>query len=179
LDNPNDPNSPLLILNASDAGFFPSTATQEPGNVGYRINIFDEFRNGPGVIEPVGMYAHVVQLSSPLQYVGGVTTPPPPLNFNDFYLIQYWQFLPFNDFQFTLDIGNHEGDWMWIDVLVERACPYFIRHIVYHHHSDNHCAPTILGGLRAAANGDRAVSASLFTPQRRTHSTVFSGIGRA
>lgn len=147
LNDLNNPESPLLILQAGDGENLPfSSTTREPSNVGFRINILDEFKFGPGVIDTVGMYAHVVQLTAPLQYVGGVSVPPPPADPRDFYLIQYWQFLPFNDFQFTLDIGNHEGDWMWIDVFVDRACPYTLRNIVYHHHGDSHCQQTLLSG---------------------------------
>lgn len=151
LNDPNNPNSPLLILQAGDGENLPfSSTTREPGNVGFRINILDEFKFGPGMIDTVGMYAHVVRLNNPLIYnvPGGIFSIPPNTHDpHDFYLIQFWQFLPFNNFQFTLDIGNHEGDWMWIDVFVERDCPYELRYIVYHHHGDStDCGVTVLGG---------------------------------
>ena len=146
LNDPANPESPLLLLQVGGGDLPFSSTTREPANVGFRINILDEFRFGPGVIDTVGMYVHVVQLTAPLQYVGGVSVPPPPADPRNFYLIQYWQFLPFNDFQFTLDIGNHEGDWMWIDVFVDRDCPYTMRNIVYHHHGDSHCQQTLLSG---------------------------------
>lgn len=149
LNDPNNPESPLLLLQVGGGDLPFSSTTREPADVGFRINVLDEFRFGPGVIDTVGMYAHVVQLKNLLLYQDNAAfwlIPQPPRDPRDYYLIQYWQFLPYNDFQFTLDIGNHEGDWMWIDVFVRRECPYQIDYIVYHHHGDDtSCGVTILG----------------------------------
>jgi hypothetical protein len=59
-------------------------------------------------------------------------------------LIQYWQFMPYNDFTAPFGGGDHEGDWMWIDLFVERACPHDLHFVVYHHHGDDHCGPSLL-----------------------------------
>jgi hypothetical protein len=145
LDDPNDPDSPLLILSGGNEDRPPSNKIEHPQQSTYRINVDDNFWHGPPPpIAPVGMYAHVVPLDGPLSYTMGPTLPEPPLSHNNVYLLQYWQFLPANDFNVPGDAGDHEGDWLYVDILVDRACPYEIRHIVHHHHGDNHCSPTVM-----------------------------------
>lgn len=141
---------PLLILRAEESDLIneePSTTTRQPFDVGYRIDVADGFRNGPPPpADDVGMYAHVVPLAGPIDYTNGPVIPPPPLSHNDFYLLQYWQFLPFNDFPAPVgSFGDHEGDWLAVDLFVDRACPYKLRYVVHHHHGDDHCDPTVLG----------------------------------
>lgn len=144
LNDPGDPNSPLGILIAGSEGLPSSMIPLEPSNVGFRINVFDDFHEGgSGPLDAVGMYGRVTPLSGPLIYENGLTLPP--INHEDFLLIQYWQFFPFNDFDAPLDGGDHEGDWMWIDLFVERACPHEIHFIVHHHHGDDHCSPSVSG----------------------------------
>src|ERR1051325_8596028 len=96
------------------------------------------------LLAPIGMYGHVVPLSGPLEYINA-TLPTAPLHYSDLYLIQYWQFFPYNDFNAPAGGGDHEGDWICLDLLVDRVCPYELRYIVHHHHGDNECGPTILG----------------------------------
>jgi len=144
IDVPGD-SGPLLILSGGNEDRPPSTKIEHPQQSTYRIDVADAFQHGPPPpIEPIGMYGHVVPLAGPLSYTNGPTLPTPPLQHSAVYLIQYWQFLPANDFHAPLDGGDHEGDWLSIDLFVDRACPYEIHHIVHHHHGDNHCAPTVM-----------------------------------
>lgn len=145
LNDPGDDDSPLRLLFEATEDVPSSMTFRSLSEPSLRINVFDDFHSGPAPVQPIGMYAHVAPLAQALQYSNGPTIPPLPFNADDFLLLQYWQFFPFNDFQFELDIGNHEGDWMWIDVFVERTCPYPVRYVVYHHHGDSECAPMVLG----------------------------------
>lgn len=139
-------NNPLLILQAPSP---PSTTALQPANMDYRIDLAFGFRHGPpGPIQAIGMYGHVVPLTAPASYTNGPTLPLPPHDFRDYYLLQYWQLFPYNDFPGPpcggCNIGDHEGDWIWIDLFVRKTCPYGLEYIVYHHHGDNDCAPTVV-----------------------------------
>jgi hypothetical protein len=122
---------------------FPASTTAEQPffDRSYQINILDEFRRGEGPV-PVGTYARVVPLTGPIL----CEDYPQPLPVGpDDLLIQYYQLFPFNNFTDGSDsVGDHEGDWLILDVYVRRAEPNDVRFIIYHHHGDGHCAPTVL-----------------------------------
>ena len=135
---------PLLILSGGGGDIPRSNMIEHPHQSTFRINVADSFWHGPPPpIAPVGTYAHVVPLSGPLNYTNGGQIPVPPFSYHDVYLIQYFQFLPANDFHAPGDMGDHEGDWLWVDLLVARTCPYDLIALVYHHHGDDHCPPTV------------------------------------
>lgn len=73
-----------------------------------------------------GMYAHVVPHES-----GQI-------------LLQYWQLFGFNEAECTSDCGDHEGDWLYLDLYLNPTPPYKLQSIVYHHHGDGNCAPMTL-----------------------------------
>jgi len=96
-----------------------------------------------------GLYAHVVR-PHPDDMIfwghpGGPVIEPTDI------LVQYWMFLPFNDSQAPSDFvvhdfhfGDHEGDWLYLEVYVEPFAPFRIKYLVYHHHGDGNCEPTVL-----------------------------------
>lgn len=133
--------NPLRILD------FASRVSQPAGS-DYHINIDNDSRHGVGPL-PVGMYAHVTPLSGPVKYAARPELPVGP----DDLLIQYWQFFPFNDNQAPLGIGDHEGDWLYLDVYVTRRPPHALRYLVYHHHGDGNCAPDVVPGYGSTLDG--------------------------
>lgn len=100
----------------------------------------------------VGMYGHVVRLSGPLIYL---KREDRPIGQRGDILVQYWQFFGFNeskvdsccDFfcpEFLCHPYDHDGDWLYLDVVVTGTPPYSLKNVVYHHHGDNTCAVAIL-----------------------------------
>jgi len=126
--------NPLRILDFA-------SRTKNPSGSDYHINIANESRSGEGP-SPVGMYAHVVPLTGTVKYSDRPELPVGP----DDLLIQYWQFFPFSDSQAPFSLGDHEGDWLYLDVFVTRQPPHTLRYIVYHHHGDGNCAPDVVPG---------------------------------
>jgi hypothetical protein len=61
-------------------------------------------------------------------------------------LIQYWQLFPFSEAECVSDCGDHEADWVWIDVFVQDDAgnDYPLRSIVYHHHGSECNPPSML-----------------------------------
>jgi hypothetical protein len=148
--------NPTLILEANFNGYSSSTEDYPVDKSAYRLNIYDQFRTGswPRGEEPleVGMYARVVPL------VGPITCNNYPdlsgLVLSGDLLIQYYQFFPFNDYKNAPDpFGNHEGDWLILDVYVAGTSPYPLRAIIYHHHGDGECFPTKLTGSGLPSDG--------------------------
>jgi hypothetical protein len=115
---------PGALLN-QHFGNIASSTIGHPAQSAFRLSPREDARAGQGPL-PVGTYAHVV-----------------PVSGNQL-LVQYWQFFPFNDMQYPGDFGDHEGDWLYLDVYVDANAPYHLNMIVYHHHGDGNCAPTIL-----------------------------------
>lgn len=113
-----------------------SDVLNQPAESQYLIDISSSLSTGvyPGADGSAhsGMYGHVVPF-------GGLI------------LVQYWQFFPFNyamvwtlgaDYHFS-DCGDHQGDWVWLDVWLanDAARDYPVQWIVWHHHGDDNCTP--------------------------------------
>lgn len=138
-----------LALHGQDVTGAPSTTIGQPQALSdYNINPDDGIWGGQGPF-PIGMYGHVVPIIGPVMYIG---RDPIPVGRGDL-LVQYWQFFAFNDSQFPscchfwcgpCNPGDHEGDWVYLDVYVEGTAPYRLKYIVYHHHGDNTCPVDIL-----------------------------------
>jgi hypothetical protein len=75
----------------------------------------------------LGLYGHVVP-----------ATPD-----NSQVIIQYWQFFAYNDYSAPLGVGDHQGDWTYLEALVIRQGRKLVR-LVYHHHGDDFCKPTVI-----------------------------------
>lgn len=147
--------NPMLILSGTYNGESSSTE-YNPSDSPYRLNIYDQYRTGswPTGDEPleVGMYARVVPLTG---YI--VCDNYPDLSdrvqAGDL-LIQYYQFFPFNDYRGADNpLGDHEGDWLFLDVFVAGTPPYAQKAIVYHHHGDGDCPPDALTGSLLPKDG--------------------------
>lgn len=107
--------NPANLLNANRSGerLGPSDITRNSRRTGYCLNIFnncrDGYQDGDGYDWPdierighVGVYGHVVP-------------------WQDLYLISYWLFYGYNDTEGPLDIGDHEGDWESVHLLIDPA----------------------------------------------------------
>lgn len=141
------PPNPLQIL--TGGGKWKAEA-QPPG---LKLDIADNARHGehpdnPGASENVAMYGHVVPLSdqAPRQYEGS------KLRFGSGnILIQYWLLFPYNNAHKwdnaehgpVHDLGDHEGDWVYVEVIVgsDKLDP---RYAIFHHHGDRTIAPSVV-----------------------------------
>jgi hypothetical protein len=148
--------NPLLALTGNAGDGRRSDDVLYSGETAYKLNPdVPRFGAGPS---PVGTYGHCMQMTGPLRYqqrnfdVGAAGD----------ILVQYWQFFAYNDSQAPscceitcpglCDWGDHEGDWLYIEVVVDGAT-YALKHIVYHHHGDSTCAVSILPGDIGACGG--------------------------
>jgi hypothetical protein len=136
---------PTRILSAHLVKGFedkPSDALVQPeGPTDYHLDPDGgDYRGEPPYYTPVGMYAHVVAIENNVPYEHDRL-----LETKGTLLVQYWQFFAFNDAIEPFDIANHEGDWLYLEAYVERKAPFNLRYLVYHHHGDGKCHPTILG----------------------------------
>lgn len=127
--------NPPLILNGGTPGCVPpvlcypldgtSFASDPSPIVRWRLNVNDSYRapfsSGPTFYN--GIYGHVTPVDGNLL------------------LVQYWLLLPMNEAECMSDCGDHEGDWLYLDVYVSEQAPFPLQYIVYHHHGDNNCAP--------------------------------------
>lgn len=146
--------NPRIILQTSGSyGTWTSANKHSP----LKLDIDDNFRTGqfannPAMSVNVPIYGHVVQLAdSPdgsLSYPGFTNT------FGSSYIaVQYWMLFPYNDthafdlaeqwFTGLSDIGDHEGDWAWIDILLNRSNG-LPEYVVYHHHGDGTINPSVV-----------------------------------
>jgi len=109
-----------------------------------KLNLDDAFRHGQFAENPqqsinLPFYGHAVPLSK--------KTATSSLSFGDhkfengWIALQYWYLFAFNDttkwdfFCGLFDPGDHEGDWVWVDVLVETT-NNLPQYVVFHHHGD-------------------------------------------
>lgn len=143
--------NPRLVLQASVSGVSSNSAIN-PQSSGYFIDPrSSEDANGEGPCADVGCYAHVMPITLPIQRnnypeVDDDSNPHPAI------LIQFYQFFPYNDSQSSLG-GDHEGDWIYMDIYVKPEAPYHLIGVVYHHHGDGTCPPTPVKSLsRPPAN---------------------------
>ena len=132
-------NNPRLALTSS-----PASGSQ------LTLDILDANRSGqyaanPSLSSNVPVYGHVVPLSD----ANAITYPGYSGSFGSgFVLVQYWMLFPFNDshkfdyIPFTNQPGDHEGDWIWIDLFLNvDGQP---QTVVYHHHGDGSVAPSVV-----------------------------------
>lgn len=132
--------NPALVLEAHTRTGIPSSRTRTPGPTPqYHINVYNDFREPDGPL-PVGMYARVTRIMRPITYLQRPTFDR--LSPGDI-LVQYWQFFPHNDSQAPFNLGDHEGDWLYLDVYLDKTTEA-IKLIVYHHHGDSNCAISYL-----------------------------------
>jgi hypothetical protein len=136
--------SPLLVLQADELGWLPSTTTKYPNQMSdYELRISDDAQTGEGPY-PVGMYARCTPLKAPLV----CDSYPSPTDLDVMpgdILIQYFQLFAYNWYNVT-GIGNHEGDWLMLDVYVSGTGSNELKCAVYHHHGDGNCYPTVVPG---------------------------------
>jgi len=158
--------NPRLVLTAVSSSQGSSSGEFNPNNTDFHIDINSNYRAGQGPM-PVGMYAHVTRLRDDV-VLPRLTRPCSPgrpfacylttalgMNAGDI-VLQYWQFFPYNDSQFysccewycggfPCDPGDHEGDWLYLDLYISNEPPDFpLRYVVYHHHGDSSCPPSVL-----------------------------------
>jgi hypothetical protein len=125
------------------------TSSPTPGSQ-LTLDILDANRSGQYAANPsqsfnVPVYGHVVPLSD----ANAITYPGYNGSFGSgLVLVQYWMLFPFNDshkFDFipgTNQPGDHEGDWIWIDLFLNvDGQP---QTVVYHHHGDGSVAPSVV-----------------------------------
>ena len=145
--------NPLQILDPSASpnwsffgGFGSSIAGGDFDNVGYYLKLDSSSRAGEGPI-PVGMYAHVVQLTGPIVQDN---YPKVGVQSGDL-LVQYFQLFAFNDPMQTDGADDHDGDLLFLEVYLHSSALFeptadSIIGIVYHHHGDGSCFPTLIPG---------------------------------
>lgn len=107
-----------------------------PQGTAYALDLLNSARGGMGPL-PVGMYAHVVRVTGPIDRSCGRVVPAGTTAI----LVQYWQFFPMNESTFCQD---HEGDWLRLDVYVASAAPHALMAIVYDPHGSavrDRCLP--------------------------------------
>lgn len=129
---PGEPSSNAAISLNTDKYFIDPRSSQDA--------------NGEGPCVDVGCYAHVMPIMLPQQpnsHYPRVDNNPNP---HPAILIQFFQFFPYNDSQSSLG-GDHEGDWVKMDIYVKPELPYSLIGVVYHHHGDDTCTPTLVKSL--------------------------------
>lgn len=131
--------NPELILQALVSGESSNGAiSPKPSN--YFIDPHSsEDADGEGPCADVGCYAHVMPITLPVQRKNYPSIDNNP-NPHPAILIQFYQFFPYNDSQSCCG-GDHEGDWVYMDIYVKAEAPYSLIGIVYHHHGDGKCPP--------------------------------------
>ncbi|MCC6322651.1 MAG: hypothetical protein IT438_14575 [Phycisphaerales bacterium] len=115
----------------------------QPSHSDFELDLDDSKRRGLHGPTPIGTYAKVSVLDAPIYYPN---RPNRPVGARGDYFIQYWQLFGFNDDCsivvctpplnwpcVTFYDGDHEGDWIYLDVIVDRNTEQ-IREIVHHHH---------------------------------------------
>jgi hypothetical protein len=110
-----------------------SSYVNTPAQTGFVIALVDEDRDGYGqpweevlAAGNIGLFGHVVL--NPAD--------------QDEIIIQYWQFFAYSDDQGPAGGGDHQGDWVYLDLYVSRL-DHSLKRVVYHHHGDTNCSRTI------------------------------------
>lgn len=137
----------------------PSTLELWPDFVEYGANVYNASRQGQwfvegGDVSSMGVYAWCQVVYAPPNYdgtgnldFGGQALP--------YVMIQYWQFFSHND---APNFGDHEGDWLFLDVFVkpfgdpQDVNAYDLIGLVYHHHGDGNCEPSTHWGNELPAD---------------------------
>lgn len=144
-----------------DDPFLSSSMDRDPENTDFKLNIDSPYHHGEtadkdsSVKARKGIFANVQIVKNIVNYEGRGPGDFP----NDqlpLILIQYWQFFSYNDGLGNGDSsleGDHEGDWLYLDVYVRPSSPYQLVAIVYHHHADSKCPPNILTDRELPSDG--------------------------
>lgn len=159
--------NPLLALMGhlrSAGGVDPyrsSSMERDPEKSDFKLNIDGPYHHGETANKSTflkarkGIFANVQIVKNIVNYQGRGPGDFP----NDqlpLILIQYWQFFSYNDGLGNGDDnleGDHEGDWLYLDVYVRPASPYQLVALVYHHHGDSSCPPNIRTGGELPPDG--------------------------
>lgn len=161
IDQPTLEAHPELVLQQNFGGESSSFLCTSAGS-GFSLDVVDIFRTGENAYlfseanRHVGMYAHVFLEPGD----------------NSRIVVQYLQLFPFNDSQFPdlgfdthipgigevgfTHIGDHEGDWLMLEVYVRNdvSSNYPVERIVWHHHGDRNCPPSVAGSGEQWSIGD-------------------------
>jgi len=115
----------ILRANESGASLSLSELALNAQRTKYCLNIGNEYRDGheagdghdwPGIWElrNVGLYGHVVP-------------------FGDLVKVEYWQFYGYSDTHGPIDIGDHEGDWESVALLLDPTTGWLVTAFHYAH----------------------------------------------
>ena len=116
-----------------------SSFASTSGSTRFNIDLNDTVRRGISGPDAIGTYAKVSVLEQPVLYPERANRP---VGQRGDYFIQYWQLFGYNDSCSTIFYdGDHEGDWVYMDVFINPSS-LAIRAIVHHHHGSS-CAVSI------------------------------------
>ena len=104
-----------------------------------------QFKEDKQKLNDVPIYGHFVPITSSNKFSYAKSS----VTFSSGYLAQYWMLFTYNDTHAfdkipdtAKDLGDHEGDWVWIDVILdEQKKPTYV---VYHHHGDSTIPPSVV-----------------------------------
>jgi hypothetical protein len=118
-----DPNSLLLISSRRNPS---SDLRKNLTKTDYHLSPNDDARHGNSwgeilINKNFGLFGHVVPvlLDNVSGYVRQAQYKGCPAGSTLFYKIEYWQLFGFNNSEQLFGIGNHEGDWETVQLLVE------------------------------------------------------------
>lgn len=128
--------NPWLLLMATDASNHNRFCSQDandnwncqsslltnPRETMYHLNVYNEYRRGNTWDEVLrdrntGLYGHVTCACK--DYKPG--SPPPPVNECPLYMVEYWQFYPYNSVGQVDDLYDHEAEWETVQLLIDPA----------------------------------------------------------
>ncbi len=134
-----DPLAALAAVVSDSGGTVSSNAGQTNTKTQFELNIEEYAQRGFQGPAPIGTYAKVSVLEAPVIYP---TRESRPVGQVGDYVIQYWQLFGYND-GCTIPFydGDHEGDWIYMDIFVDPTS-LLIDEIVHHHHGSN-CSVSI------------------------------------
>jgi uncharacterized protein DUF5648 len=139
--------NPLVILSIDESGRGLSKITQNKTKTNYHLNPKETAhgisdypgRHGnpwPEITSErnVGLYGHVVpiKLARPEDYHRERIFNGADIG-NTYYKVEYWQFFGYNNANAPLSIGDHEGDWATIQLLVESGTEAIVSVFHYAH----------------------------------------------
>jgi hypothetical protein len=86
--------------------------------------------------------------------IDGSITPPA-----GYYKIEYWQFFGYNGVGKPFDIGDHEGDWTTVEVVVDASTLQIIQvHHFFHGHIAAYDLRKYPSGLPLKADGSASTA---------------------
>lgn len=114
-----------------------SNLLTNPRQTLYHINVYNGCRQGAPWEEiirdkNVGLYGHVNYARN--NYKPG--DPPPDKSDRSTYIVEYWQFYPYNRANIPEDIADHEAEWETVQVLVD-AKSLTIKSVFHFVHGDS------------------------------------------